>query len=165
MHSSKVCKPTKLFSSIALDRCHEQVNAVAIGEGGAVGLTANPAAIKRWMVAGRRLSRMVQEFEGSNSLTEENVTNHEKPAVQNAFFKDVLNTVSSYQEIKNLMAIHNKDIMDDAVVRTVRYVRKIGEEQFNLFFKERFIDRSKPVTHPLKENNLPTLSTPKRRSF
>ena len=124
------------------------------------------------MVAGPELSRMVQEFEGGNSSKEENVTHHEqKPAVQNAFSKDVLNTVSSYEELgkpfleegENLMAIHTKDIMDDAVVRTVRNARKIGEEQFNLFIKERFIDRSKPVTYPLKKNNLPTLSTPNKK--
>lgn len=57
------------------------------------------------------------------------------------------------------MVIHPKDVMDDAVVRTVCNARKIGEEQFNLFIKERFIDRSKPATFPLKKNNLPTLST------
>ena len=44
--------------------------------------------------------------------------------------------------------------MDDAVVRTVRNARKIGEEQFNLFIKERFIDRSKPLTYPLRKNNV-----------
>ena len=167
-----VHKTTKLFSSIALDHCHEQVNTIVKGEGGAVGLTENPAALRRWMVAGPELSRMVQEFEGSNSSTEENVTHHEqKPGVQNAFSKDVLNTVSSYGELgnpfleegENLMAIHTKDIMDDAVVRTVRDARKIGEEQFNLFIKERFIDRSKPVTSPLKKNNFPTFSTPNRK--
>ena len=42
-----VHKTTKLFSSIALDHCHEQVNAVVKGEGGAVGLTENPAALRR----------------------------------------------------------------------------------------------------------------------
>ena len=163
-----VHKTTKLFSSIALSHCHEQVNAVVKGEGGAVGLTENPAALRRWMVAGPELSRMLQEFEGGNSLTEENVTHHEqKPAVQNAFFKDVLNTVSSHEELgnpfleegENLMAIHT----NDAVIRTVRDARKIGEEQFNLFIKDRLIDRSKPVTCPLKKNNLPTLSTPNKK--
>ncbi|PFX16227.1 Hemicentin-2 [Stylophora pistillata] len=118
------------------------------------------------------LSRMVQEFEGGNSSTEEILTHHEqRPAVQNAFSKDVLNAVSSYEELRNpffeegenLMANHTKDTMDDAVVRTVRNAREIGEEQFNLFMKERFIDRSKPATYPLKKNNLPTLRT--RRSF
>ena len=139
-----VHKTPRLFLSIALDHCHEQVNAVVKGEGGAVGLTENPAALRRWMVASPELSRMVQEFEGSNSLTEENVHHEQKPGVQSAFFKDVLNTVSSFEELanpsleegENLMAIHTKGIMDDTVVRAIRDAGKIGEEQFNLSFKE-----------------------------
>ena len=165
-----VHKTTRLFSAIALDHAHEQVNAVVKGEGGAVGLTENPGALRRWMVAGPELSRMVQEFEG-NFSTEEYVHHEQKLGIQNAFSKDVLNTVYSFEELgnpfleegENLMAIHSKDIMDDAVVETVRDARKIGEEQFNLFIKERFIDKSKPVTHPLKKNSLPTLSSPSKK--
>ena len=48
------------------------------------------------------------------------MTHHEqKPAVQNAFSNDVLNTITSYEELgnpfleegENLMAIHTRDIM------------------------------------------------------
>ncbi len=42
-----VHKTPKLFSSIALDHAHEQVNAMVKGEGGAVGLTESPAALLR----------------------------------------------------------------------------------------------------------------------
>ena len=45
---------TRRFSSIALDHAHEQVNARVKGEGGAVRLAENPAALRRWMVAGPR---------------------------------------------------------------------------------------------------------------
>ena len=37
------------------------------------------------------------------------------------------------------MAIHTEDIMDDAVVQTVVNAKAIGEEQFNLFIKERIL--------------------------
>lgn len=167
-----VHKTNRLFSSIALDHAHEQVNAVVKGEGGAVGLTENPAALRRWMVGGPELSRMVQEFEGSISSPEKNHIHHEqKPGVQCAFSKDVHSTVSSFEELgnpfmeesQNLMAIHTRDIMDDAVIDTVGNAKKIGEEQFNLFVKERLIDRSKPITDPIKKNNLPTFSTPSQK--
>ena len=49
--------------------------------------------------------------------------------------------------------------MDAAVVSSVQTVSKIGEEQFNTFVKERFVDRSKLITDPLKKNNLSTFST------
>ena len=91
--------------------------------------------------------------------------------------KDILKvdnsfTVSCFEELgnpfteesDNLMAIHTKDIMDDSVVATVKNAHKIGEEQFCLVVKERFIDRSKPVTEPLKQNNLPTFSTPTKKA-
>ena len=51
-----VHKTNRAFSSIALDHAHEQVNALVKDQGGAVGLTENPAALRRWMVAGPELS-------------------------------------------------------------------------------------------------------------
>ena len=51
VHKTKRC-----FSSVALDHAHEQVNAGFKGEGGAMGLTENPAALRRWMVAGPELA-------------------------------------------------------------------------------------------------------------
>ena len=53
------------FSAIALDHSHEQENAIVKGEGGAVGLTSNPAALKRWMIAGPEVARVIKEFESS----------------------------------------------------------------------------------------------------
>ena len=164
-----VRKTIRAFSSIALDHAHEQVNAIIKGEGGAVGLTENPAALRRWMVAGPELSRMVQEFERVHPRQQRSeATMKQKPAVQSTFSKDVVNTMSYFEELgnpfqdesENLMAIHTKDIKDDAAVNTIQNTSRIGEKQFQLFVEERFIDRTKPVTDPLKKNNLPTFSTP-----
>ena len=78
---------------------HGQENANVIGEGGAVDPTENPSALRRWMVAGPELSRMIQEFEGSNNQTEENDHHEQKSCIQNAFCKDVLNTLSSFKNL------------------------------------------------------------------
>ena len=45
---------------MALDQAQEQLNALVKGEGGAVGLAENAAALRRWMVAGSEISRMIQ---------------------------------------------------------------------------------------------------------
>ena len=170
-----VDKTNRAFSSMALDHVHKQVNALVKGQGGAVGLTENPAALRRWMVhvADPELSRMVEEFEGSFTVSEERDYHEQKPGVQSTFLKDVVHTVSCFEELgnpfteesKNLMVIHTKDIIDDSVVATVKNAHKIGEEQFCLFVKERSIDHSKPVTDPRKKNNLPTFSTPTKKAF
>lgn len=65
-----VHKTKRLFSSIALDHAHEQVNAVVKGEGGAVGMTENPTALRRWIVAGPELAQMVEELEEVISASE-----------------------------------------------------------------------------------------------
>ena len=44
----------RVFSAIAIDHAHEQNNALIKGDGGAVGLTDNPRALRHWMVAGPR---------------------------------------------------------------------------------------------------------------
>ena len=56
-------KTKRVFSAIALDQAHEQCNALVKGAGGVVGLTNNPGALRRWMIAGPEISRIVQEFE------------------------------------------------------------------------------------------------------
>ena len=51
-----VNKTSKNFSSIPIDHAHKQNNALVKGEGGAVGLTENPSALRRWMVSGPEIA-------------------------------------------------------------------------------------------------------------
>ena len=160
-----------MFSSIALDHAHEQVNAIVKGEGGAVGLTENPAALRRWMVAGPELARMVEEFEEVFSASGSQNHHENKPAIQSTFAKDVVNLVSSFEELgspfkevgEDLIALHTKDVMNEDVVQTVRTVRQLGEQQFKAFLKERFEDKTKLLTDALKKNNLPTFNVQEKK--
>ena len=166
-----VHKTKRLFSSIALDHAHEQVNAVVKGEGGAVGLTENPAALRRWMVAGPELARMVEEFEGVISASESQNHHENKPAIQSAFAKDVVSLVSSFEELgspfketgEDHIALHTKDVMNEDVVRAVRTARQLGEQQFKAFLKERLEDKTKLLTDTLKKNNLPIFNVQEKK--
>ncbi|KAK0132806.1 hypothetical protein N1851_007916 [Merluccius polli] len=71
-----VQKSMRVFSSIAIDQAHEQMNACIKGDGGAVGLTDNPSAFLRWMVAGPEVARLIQEFEDVLPSAEERMTLH-----------------------------------------------------------------------------------------
>lgn len=76
--------------------------------------------------------------------------------------KDVKSLIEPFEESGNpfldeseeLMAIHTKDVMDPSIVKSVQDVTKIGDKQFKEFTKERFTERSKAITEPLKRNNL-----------
>ena len=123
-----VHKTKKPFLAIALDHTHEQVNAVVKGEGGAVGLTENPAALRRWMIAGPEVTRMVEEFENSACADSQDRHHEQTPAIQREFRKDVSSVISNFnamgnpfaEESEDLFAIHTKDVMDGSVVDTVK---------------------------------------------
>ena len=59
-----------------LDQAHEQNNGSIKDTGGAIGLTENPAALKRWMVSGLEQARLLSEFE-------DQYTSHETVDSQN----------------------------------------------------------------------------------
>ena len=51
--------------SIVIGQGHEQNNAAVKDDGGAVGLSESPDALKRWMVLGPEMARVIGEFEAS----------------------------------------------------------------------------------------------------
>ena len=57
-------KTESKFSNIAIDQAHKQNNALVKGDGGAIGLTEDPAALRRWMLAGPEISRLIEKFKG-----------------------------------------------------------------------------------------------------
>ena len=58
-----VRKTDSKFSNIAIDQAHEQNNAIVKGDGGAIGLTEDTAALRRLMVAGPEI-RLIDELTG-----------------------------------------------------------------------------------------------------
>ena len=72
-------------SAMAIDQCHEHNNAMITGSGGAVGLTDNPPALRRWMVAD-------PEVTPNLSMIPQDCEHHhhkQHPGVQAAFVSDV----------------------------------------------------------------------------
>ena len=135
-----------------------------------MGLTENPGALRRWMVAGPEVARMIDEFERSLPPTNGKANAHQEqvPSVKNAFATDVTAFLSAVKEVGNpfedesadLFVLDTKDIVSTEVVDTVKNITHIGERQYNGFVKERLQERCKAVTEPLKKNKLPLFGTP-----
>ena len=69
---------------------------VVKGDGRAVGLTENPAALRRWMISGPEVARLIAEFEASSDTDEEMKPGPKKhhegaKSIQLSFAKDVFN--------------------------------------------------------------------------
>ena len=124
-----VQQSTNHFSYIAMDQSHEQLNKSIKGEGGAVGLTEDPVALRRWMIAGPELSRVVSEFEDTlcDASTSSSKHHEQTPHVQITFAKDVKSLVVTFEELgnpflecsKELFVLDTKIITHDKAIISV----------------------------------------------
>ena len=119
-------RSSNTFSSIQIDQADEQNNELIKGDGGIIGITENPGALLRWMVAGPELARIVKELD--NSFEEEST---------------------------DLISLVSKDIADPAMKATLNNIESIRKGQYELFIKERLTDRSKPIDDSISRKNLP----------
>ena len=62
-------KTCRRFSMMAHDHVHEQFNAVLKGDGGVIGIIENDSALRRWMIAGPELARILNDIKNCTSPT------------------------------------------------------------------------------------------------
>ncbi|KAJ8406772.1 hypothetical protein AAFF_G00296880 [Aldrovandia affinis] len=166
-----VKKTTHAFSAIALDQAHEQNNALVKGDGGAVGLTENPAALRRWMVSGPEMARLISEFQATTEkrMKKTELKHHEQTKhTQVAFARDVRALTRVMGEMgnpfcedsKDLLVLDSRDLADPAVINTLHQIEKLGQEQYDTYVNERLVHQTKPITDPIKRNNLHIFSRP-----
>ena len=78
-----------------MDQAHEQENNVVKASGGAVGLTENPIAFRRWMTTGPELARLLRQYENGYLHDDDpenpaNLEHHEQAfAAQRSFQRQV----------------------------------------------------------------------------
>jgi hypothetical protein len=173
-------KTEKKFSSIPIDQAHEQNNAVVKGSGGAVGLTENPVAFTRWMVAGPEMSRLLKEFETGFLMDEDhdnevNYLHHEQGlATQKRFQKQVQNLTETITEMgnpfrddfKELVALDTHNCADESVIMTVNRIEEVGTSQYQTYVKDVIMERTVSIHNPIKKTSLPLFKrqTPKTSS-
>ena len=140
-------KTSNKISAMAIDQCYEQNNAVVKGSGGAIGLTGNPGALRRWIGAEPEIVRITKKFEGDrgHSVTANQQHHDQQPGVQQNFLKDVTSLVTViddmgnpfFEKSRDLLLLDMKNIMDASVVETVRKIKSLGLEQYKKFVEER----------------------------
>ena len=102
-------KTYHVFSSMALDQNHEQMNKIIKGDGGAVGLTENQSALLRWMTAGPEIARLINEFE-TDSLNLNNKHNEQTPANQVEFRSNVKQLAEVIKNMGNPFMNQSSDL-------------------------------------------------------
>eukprot|EP00745_Piridium_sociabile_P026549 TRINITY_DN4240_c0_g1_i3.p1 TRINITY_DN4240_c0_g1~~TRINITY_DN4240_c0_g1_i3.p1 ORF type:complete len:1496 (-),score=398.92 TRINITY_DN4240_c0_g1_i3:837-5324(-) len=158
-----VHKSRREFSALALDQAHEQNNAVIKGDGGAIGLTEDPGALRRWMVAGPEVSRLVAGYQAMSCVKDATITNkhHEQtPSAQRSFLekKKALQAVMKemgnpfQEESADLLVLDTKNIADPALAELVGTHHERGKEQFQSFMEGLQNEGECSFYHPIKRN-------------
>ena len=166
-------KTTHKFSAIPHDQVHEQLNAMVKGDGGAIGVTENEAALTRWMVAGPETARLLNEYDDKQSVNKKHTERHHEqiPSVQKTFLSQVKSVTDVMEELGNpfadtstdLYTLHTKLIMPDSVVHTVRTAEELGKTQYQRFVEERVNDNITAFNDTIHKNNLPLLTLVQER--
>ena len=157
-----VKKSRHAFFVIAIDQVHEQNNACVKGDGGAVGLTENPAALRRWMVSSPEMARVIGEFEGSIQKKKKDMDYCHHRHAQKAFAQDVKSLSATIEEMGNpfcesssdLLVLDSRNIADSAVADTVFLIEKLGLDQYKTYVNEWLVTQTVPISDPIKRNNL-----------
>lgn len=142
-----------------------------------MGLTDNPSALRRWMVGGPKISRVIQEFQTSlgvnqGSLSVPDESHHEqRKRFQENFKSDVANLASLIQDTGNpflkrgtdFVTLHNDDIVDPVVHASLQKLHVLGVEQYEAFVRDRLTGRTKKTSDPIKRNSALTISGRRRK--
>ena len=158
-------KTKRKFANMPLDQEHELNNETVKGSGGAIGLTENPAAPKRWMAAGPEQARILTEFEELHQSSDhQSSQSHEQGhSTQEKFQKQVNNMCDVIMSMGNpfmdtsgeLMTLDTHDCVDDAVVEALHRMETLGKVQCSKYVKDLLVDRKESIHKTITKNQLP----------
>lgn len=156
-----VHKTHREFSGIAIDQAHEQANAVVKGDGGAIGITEDPSALRRWMVSGPEVSELVHQYELASQakLGNEDIRHHEQTSQSQKSFTDKVKNLFSamkdlgnpfQEESKDLLTLDTKIFAHSSAAELVRTHIDKGQAAFKDFFNSLGDEAS--FYKPIKKN-------------
>ena len=102
---------------------------------------ANPNALRRWMLSGPEMARLVNEFEAGmvpDTGTKENSQHHEEHrSFQVTFFKAMKSLVAAVEDLENplleetgdLFTLDTKVIAEQSAVSRMRHIESLQKEQ------------------------------------
>lgn len=162
------------FSAMPIDQAHEQNNALVKGSGGAVGLTENPSAFRKWMLAGPEQARLLTEFESQYSPeVSDKYSHHEEGlSTQRTFKQQVLALAEIIKDMGNpflddtpeLLSLDKRHVVDECVADSVRSIEALGQEKFKEYQESVILNCTKSIHDPIEKNSLALFKRPKPKS-
>ena len=141
-----VHKSSRQFSAMAIDQAHEQANAVIKADGGAIGVTEDPSALRRWMIAGPEVSHLVSQYEAACGAKEgtKHTSHHEETEREQRGFLEKVEKLSQamkdmgnpfQEESQDLLSLDTKDIAHPTAAELIGTHLEKGKDSFQKFMK------------------------------
>ena len=123
------------------------------GDAGIVGISEKESALKRWMVAGPEIGRMLNEYDLKYTHNDKETDRHheEAPSIQRIFaanVKSVVEVIEDYDnpftdETADLVTLDSEVVMSDKNIASIRAAEEVDTAQYQTFVKDRLADSSK----------------------
>ena len=160
-----VHKSSRQFSAMAIDQAHEQANAVIKADGGAVGVTEDESALRRWMVAGPEVSHLSAEYEsacGTKEGTEHTSHHDETERAQRVFLEKVEKLSQAMMDMGNpfqeesqdLLSLDTKDISHHTAAELIGTHLEKGKARFHEFMKGLEGEKESTFYVPITKNKV-----------
>jgi hypothetical protein len=156
-------KTNRKFSAMAFDQYHEQKNRDLKGAAGIIGLTDDPAALEKWILAGPENAKQLKDFEEEYlnfDDDEDHLSEHHEDGEshQNRFHDHVSLFVKTVMEFDNpyesedseLVTIDTHDCKDQTVIDSLRTIESKGKLLYESYVK----DRLETPYDPEKKNSI-----------
>ena len=141
---------------------------------GIIGITENDSALRRWMIAGPELARILHDIENCTSPTIICSDRHHEKIVstQKRFATNVRSVIEVFNEFgnpftetsDNLFALDTKVIMSENVIDNITTAEPMGREQYESFVESHLLTMDKPFNDNIKKNNLQFFKSGERKN-
>ena len=133
---------------------HVQNDVMVKREGGAVGLTESPNALRRWMLPGPEMASLINEFEAGmvpDTSTNENSKHHEEHRSFQVSFKDVKSLAAALEDLGNPLLEETGDfftkvIAEESAVSRMRRIESLGKEQCETLISGGLVEKKPLLT-------------------
>ncbi|CAG9822217.1 unnamed protein product [Phaedon cochleariae] len=156
-------------SYLAIDHAHEQNIAKVKENRGAVGLTSDPSALRRWTIGGPEICRLLNEFNHSEDAHHDEVsfsrTHHEQAKSYQSRFADHFATLKvAFLAYENSFSVQETELnaIDSSVVVGTDAVQTMYDaveksESYKSFVDERLVKESGSLYDPIRKSILENL--------
>ena len=122
-------------------------------------------------------ARVIEEFTASGDTREDTDVRHygQNKHAQKRFLRDMKYLISPIYDMGNPFCENSSDLLvfdtryvaDKTVAHGIHTIENIGHKQYDAYVRERLIDQVRPISDPIKRNNIPlfTTTTPRRVKF